>query len=46
MVEIGTARQVEPIKQLSQGILLAQGINQRRLLLIAQESWVDAQIFF
>ena len=45
MVEIGTARQVEPIKQLSQGILRSQGVNQRRLLLVAQKSWVDAQIF-
>ncbi|KVG09424.1 hypothetical protein WJ24_14365 [Burkholderia vietnamiensis] len=46
MIKIGAARQVQPLKQLSQTVFFSQGVNQLRLLPIAQEWQVDAQVFF
>jgi hypothetical protein len=46
MIEVRTARQIERVKQRSQGLFISQGVNQHRLLPVAQELQVDAQIFF
>ena len=46
MVKVGTAGKTQYGEQFWQCIDLPQGINQRRLLPIAQEPRVDAQAFF
>ena len=46
MVEILAARQTQPTRNVRYPIFVSQGVNQHRLLLIAQVLEVDAQVFF
>ena len=46
MIKVGAAGKVEFSEEFWQRVSVSQGINQLRLLLVAQERQVDAQAFF
>ena len=46
VVEVGTPREIQAIQKLRSRVLFSQGVNQRRLLPIAQELEADTQVFF
>jgi len=46
MIKIRTAGQVNFGEEFWQPVRISQGVNQPRLVLIAQERQVDAQAFF
>ena len=46
MIKVGAAGKVEFSEEFWQRVSFSQGVNQPRLLLVAQERQVDAQAFF